>query len=339
MSASIKRRCVPIRCCRSAYFGNRPGRMLVVGRIAGDEGRKLCGFKAHGASPWRIRGTRLPLRGSTYLLGASSRPPAMSDSFSPAPDSDSASRVEEMPPGIASDSGEPALGYRLMADVQRAMTATDGSSTDGSAREGSATKGSADRPGTPPCMSRSLDAFRPVYETYAPRVMQFLFRMCGDRTMAEDITQEVFVRVWRAAPSWRPEAPLHIWILTIARRAGWNAMAFRRRRKSIWHQSTEHQSVERQVRGRPRASSACGLVPHERLAAREFGTQLQRAVLSLSPRLRLAFVLARFERLSLAEIADVLGKPTGTVKSRIARAEKQLRRVLSRSPRQTKGDT
>ncbi len=225
-------------------------------------------------------------------------------------DSDGATRTE---PG---DSGEPALGYRLMADLQRVLAA-------------SSPNESSQGQGTP---ADSIDAFRPIYEAYAPRVMQFFFRMCGDRSLAEDLTQDVFVKVWRAAPSWRPEAPLHTWIFTIARYHGWNALAFRRRRKSVWQQAADQPAVNE-----PADSTASNRVPHERLAAREFGTHLQRAVLSLSPRLRVAFVLARFERLSLAEIAHIAGAPIGTIKSRIARAEKRLRRALSHSHASMKG--
>ena len=77
------------------------------------------------------------------------------------------------------------------------------------------------------------EAFAELYRREAPRVFAVLVHLCGARERAEDVLQEVFLKAWRAAPRWRAEAPVGAWLLAIARRAGWNASAFRRRRRAL----------------------------------------------------------------------------------------------------------
>jgi RNA polymerase sigma-70 factor (ECF subfamily) len=161
-------------------------------------------------------------------------------------------------------------------------------------------------------------AFETLYGRFGSPVMGFLFRLCGDRSLAEDLTQEVFLRVWRAAAGWRPLGRVSTWIFQIAKHLWWNEAARRRRRRG--RPAPAGDAAED---GRPS--------PAERLARVEAAQAVQAALAGLSPRLRLVFVLVRLEGLPYAEAAEVAGIPVGTVKSRAAAAEAALRKRLRRS--------
>ncbi len=150
--------------------------------------------------------------------------------------------------------------------------------------------------------------------------MGFLFRLCADRQLAEDLTQETFLRAWRAAPRWRPLARVSTWLYLIARRLWWNASARRRLRRERGPAHAERQAAGH---GPDRAPE-----PLERLARRESAAAVQAALGELSPRLRLVFVLLRLQGCSLRETAQIAGVPIGTAKSRAAAAELTLRRLL-----------
>lgn len=162
-------------------------------------------------------------------------------------------------------------------------------------------------------------AFEALYARYGSPVMRFLFRLCGDRTLAEDLTQDVFLKVWRAAAGWRPLGKVSTWLFQIAKRHWWNEAAKRRRRRGV---RGEVQA------GVPETAARDSAVPPERMARAEAAAAVAAALAGLSPRLRLVFVLLRLEGLSLAEAAEVAGIPVGTVKSRAAAAEAALRKRL-----------
>jgi RNA polymerase sigma-70 factor (ECF subfamily) len=167
------------------------------------------------------------------------------------------------------------------------------------------------------------EAFAALYSRYGSPVMRFVFRLCGDRALAEDLTQDVFLKVWRAAPGWRPLGRVSTWLFQIAKHHAWNVTASRRRR------AAREERVREAARDAPAADPPA---PGETLARAETAKAVVRALADLSPRLRLVFVLLRLEGLDLAETARIAGIPVGTVKSRAAAAEAALRARLGRSP-------
>lgn len=148
-------------------------------------------------------------------------------------------------------------------------------------------------------------AFEALYERFARPLMAFLFAFTRDRALAEDLVQETFVRAWKAAPRWQPRARASTWLFTIARNV---AASARPRRRPPGPPA-------------PPARAAEQAVPPDPL----LGQRLAAAVAALSPTLRETFVLVRLNGLSLAETAGIVGAPVGTVKSRLAAAEAQLR--------------
>lgn len=168
------------------------------------------------------------------------------------------------------------------------------------------------------------EAFAELYRREAPRLFAVLVHLCGARERAEDVLQEVFLKAWRAAPRWRPDAPVGAWLLAIARRAGWNAGAFRRRRRALRRTGSAADIQATEVLA-PRTEDA--------LEAADEVTRVRGALARLSPPLRFVFVLVRLHGSTLAEAAEAAGVPVGTVKSRLAAAESKLRAWLEQDDR------
>ena len=76
-------------------------------------------------------------------------------------------------------------------------------------------------------------AFVRLYERYGAPIHGFLWRLAGDRDLAEDLTQETFLRAWRAAPRWRPTGRVSTWLFQIAKRAWWKRRESRANRAGI----------------------------------------------------------------------------------------------------------
>lgn len=156
-------------------------------------------------------------------------------------------------------------------------------------------------------------AFAALVRRYQDRVFRFVWRLCGARDEAMDITQETFMKAHQALPAWRPEAQFHTWLFRIAHNATLDVL---RRRK--------HQAFV--SFGELAAESACPVqtdpapLPEERLADRQRIALLERALHELPAEQREILLLRELEDMSYAEIAATLAIAEGTVKSRLARA-------------------
>jgi RNA polymerase sigma-70 factor (ECF subfamily) len=165
------------------------------------------------------------------------------------------------------------------------------------------------------------EAFEALYSRFGSPVMRFLYRLCGERSLAEDLTQDVFLKIWRAAAGWRPLGQVSTWIFQIAKHHWWNEAAKRRRRAPVRGSSLTGEAPE---------TAGTSPAPPERLARSEAAAAVADALAGLSPRLRLVFVLVRLEGVAYAEAARIAGIPVGTVKSRAAAAEVALRKRVAR---------
>lgn len=173
------------------------------------------------------------------------------------------------------------------------------------------------------------EAFRELHDRFAPRLFRLLVRLCGDGRRAEDLLQEVFLRVWKAAPRYEPLAPLEAWLRRIARNTAWSERDYRRRRPHLRAASLDAFDAADEARDRnPRNTQ-----PLEQAALAEESRRLVAAVAGLPARLRWTFVLVRLEGLSLAEAALATELPLGTIKSRLFAAERRLASVLRRLDR------
>ncbi len=174
-------------------------------------------------------------------------------------------------------------------------------------------------------------AFEALYEIYAKPVTNFLYRMCYDAALAEDCLQEVFMRIWKHAPTWRGQCKVSTFIFQVAKNYGLNARdkaARYRTRYGDGHR--EEEELGGAAMGEP-VAEATG--PAGTVAGEELRSLVRGAVETLPEDQRVVVHLSQVQGLTYREIAEVLQVPTGTVKSRMAAAAEALRRKLERHVR------
>jgi RNA polymerase sigma-70 factor (ECF subfamily) len=165
-------------------------------------------------------------------------------------------------------------------------------------------------------------AFDELYRLGAPRVRAFLVRICADLALADDLTQEAFLRVHRARATFVANAAAIPWMLTIARNT-FRDHARRERVRRI-HQATAAEDHDVQQ------SAVSNHGGDRAVIARQMLEVAQQALLRLPVRQREAFVLLRFEGLSLEDAAQVLGATEAAVKILVHRACVAIRTTLDR---------
>ena len=176
----------------------------------------------------------------------------------------------------------------------------------------------------------SPESFRLLLRRYQGPVYAYVCRLIDDLSEAEDVTQDVFVKVFRKVGSFREECSFKTWLYRIAARESSN-----RRR---WFSRHRLREVALSIsQGRP--SEYAEMLPHpgkgpfEQTERREHRDILNEALRQLDPRYREAVVLRDVCGLSYNEIAETLGISLGTVKSRILRGREALkRRLISDAP-------
>ncbi|PYI89224.1 MAG: RNA polymerase subunit sigma-24 [Verrucomicrobia bacterium] len=168
-----------------------------------------------------------------------------------------------------------------------------------------------------------IAAFEQLVERHQALVIGTVARMLGNNSDIEDVAQQVFIRVWKGATRYTPTAKFTTWLLTITRNLVFNEARRRKRHPGITldsQEGNESLSLPDQARSAPDAA----------LLERELENAIDRAILSLPERQRLALVLRRYERKSYEEIADVLNLSVPAVKSILFRARSELRAALNR---------
>lgn len=173
------------------------------------------------------------------------------------------------------------------------------------------------------CLAGEESAWEQLAKTYTRRVYGLCYRFTGNDGHAQDLTQEVFLRIFKNLKSFRAgEGSLNTWLTRLTRNL---LIDHYRRTKS----DRVTDSIEDQLPGLEEAQSvftrADGL-----LAGREAGELLQEGLKRLSPELREAVILRDIEEMEYREIARILNVPEGTVKSRLNRGRSELARVLRR---------
>ncbi len=167
-------------------------------------------------------------------------------------------------------------------------------------------------------------AFAELVQRHAQALFDFVLRYVGDRQHAEDVAQDCFLKVFRAASRYEPTARFRTWLFTIATRRCLNHRRWSLRRR---HVSVER-AGEEEGRG-PLELPAAGEDPTQGIEETELRQRVRAAVRDLPRRQRMALVLHRYEGLSLAEIGEVMGLRMGAVKSLLNRARESLRRRLA----------
>lgn len=155
-------------------------------------------------------------------------------------------------------------------------------------------------------------AFDRLYERHVDRVHATCLRLTADRREAEELTQDVFVRVWRNLESFRGESRFSTWLYRVAVNVVLDA---RRKRGRMHDRTTELKGVDLPIPGDPE--------PENRVA-------LERAIARLPERARTAIVLYAIEGYRYEEVAELMDVAVGTVKSHIHRARTRLLEEVGR---------
>lgn len=170
-------------------------------------------------------------------------------------------------------------------------------------------------------------AFEELVLRYQDRLITVLQHLVGDRDQADDLAQDVFLRVYRARKTYQPGARFATWLFTIANRVASNALRNKARRREVTLQPKESGAVAaRSLDSMVLASS--GQMPARQLDKAELRDIVRLALETLNERQRLAVLLSKFEGMSYADIAEVMDLTPQAVKSLLSRARCNLREVL-----------
>jgi RNA polymerase sigma-70 factor (ECF subfamily) len=158
-------------------------------------------------------------------------------------------------------------------------------------------------------------AFLAMYDRYASRVHGLTLHILGDPMLAEEATQDTFLKVWSRAREYVAErGPFLPWLLTIARRAALDRLRLESRRPTLSDSNDPEDAWQT-------------IADLDSLSDESRWRSLYFAVQALHPDQRSVINLAYYQGLSQSEIADVLGLPLGTVKTRLRAALQELREV------------
>ncbi len=164
-------------------------------------------------------------------------------------------------------------------------------------------------------------AFEEVYRRFAEMVFNLAYRLAGEREEAADLTQEVFLRIYRHLGRFHGGSSLKTWIYRVALNHCRSRLGRRRPLEPLDDAGAEPVDP---ARG-----------PESRALAGDAGRRVAAALAGLPPAFREAVVLRDLEGLAYQEIAEVLGVRVGTVRSRIARGRDQLREILTAAAEET----
>ena len=164
------------------------------------------------------------------------------------------------------------------------------------------------------------DALRQLIETHQLRVIGTVAKMLGDETDAEDISLQVFIRVWKSAARYQPTAKFTTWLFKITRNLVFNEMR-RRKRHPLTSLERETEAGENYIQ----TPDANATAPDVSLLEGELQGAIREAIEALPETQRMAIILRRYEDLSYEEIGEVLNLSVPAVKSVLFRARADLR--------------
>lgn len=168
-------------------------------------------------------------------------------------------------------------------------------------------------------------AFAELVSQFQDRVIGLLYHLLGNADEAEDLAQEVFLRVYRSRERYEPTAKFSTWLFTIVNNIARNAIRDRRRRRERETLDVNRSDV------RPLENMAVapsGAMPSRIFARGELTEVVRSAVSALSEDQRIALMLNKFEHMNYRQVAEVLGRSETAVKSLLARARAVLRDIL-----------
>jgi RNA polymerase sigma-70 factor (ECF subfamily) len=173
------------------------------------------------------------------------------------------------------------------------------------------------------CLEGRQGAWETLMNTYAKRVFNMAYQFCGSREEAEDLTQEIFLKLYNALAKFDFQRNFTAWLLTLTKN-----YLIDEYRRTKWERTQRDEFDERVLS----QTSLAG--PEESLVRKESRAIIWEGLNRLSSEMRMAVILRDLQGRSYEEMAEILGLPLGTVKSRVNRARLALAEVL----KEKKGD-
>jgi RNA polymerase sigma-70 factor (ECF subfamily) len=166
-------------------------------------------------------------------------------------------------------------------------------------------------------------AYRDLFAKFAPRVLQYARRLVGSEARAEEVTQDVFVQVFRFRDRYRPDARFATWLYTIATNLCLNDLRRpeRQLRVDLWDRRDEPDDG-------PQLPDRDAVDPEAGAATRELARALDAAIAELPPKQRAALLLSRMDGLAYRDVGETLGISEGAVKALLFRATHALKARL-----------
>lgn len=171
------------------------------------------------------------------------------------------------------------------------------------------------------------NALRILVDRHTPAIYRFSVRYTGDESLAHDVCQEVFLKVYRYARRYRPGMPFKTWLFTIVRNTSVDLARPYSYRKThspdLWDEtatdcgSQQHVSCEMQT-------------PEDDYASKEIAQRLESALRKLSDKQRTATILKYYEELPIKDIAEIMETTVSSVESLLVRAKCNLLKLLQR---------
>ena len=168
-------------------------------------------------------------------------------------------------------------------------------------------------------------SFEVLVRRYQDRLHGVLAHMVGDDSTAEDLSQEVFLRVYRARKGYRPKSKFSTWLFMIAHNLALNHFRSKRRHPT---EPIDPATDRKPSRGPAQGLVAPGVGASTQIRREELGAVVREAVASLDDDQRIAVLLNKFEAMRYAEIAEVMNRSESSIKSLLARSRMQLRERL-----------
>jgi RNA polymerase sigma-70 factor (ECF subfamily) len=168
-------------------------------------------------------------------------------------------------------------------------------------------------------------AFRELFQKFGPRVLHYARRLVGSDARAEELTQDVFVQMFRFRHRYRPESRLATWVYKIATNVCLNELRRpeRRLRIDLWGRAERDERPEGPPLPDPDAPTA-----EQGASTRQLSQRLEKAVAALPPKQRAALLLSRVDGLAYRDVARSLGCTEGAVKALLFRATQTLKKQL-----------
>jgi RNA polymerase sigma-70 factor, ECF subfamily len=171
------------------------------------------------------------------------------------------------------------------------------------------------------CLDGQQDAWDTIVRQYWRRVFNVAYKFVGRHDEAEDLTQDIFLKIFKSLATFDRRANFQTWLISVSRNLCIDH--YRSVRK-------ERETIDRDVNADDLSPVSHEVGPHLALERSDLAQELRRALAELPEALRQAVVMRDLQELSYQEIADRLDLPEGTVKSRINRGRSELARQITR---------